>query len=249
LVSKLVIGSFLALILGLSAGMPVLFKTVTFGEPPKVYADVVYAYFSLLPSNQSVPGLQYEQFLSFMFILNVTNLSNEVVAITRAEATAAPQIEFIPTTNGGGKLANVTIHISSNETTLSNAEWSNATQVRYEDNGSIAYSSVDPIATSSENYEGSQYYWTENASRLLILSGVLELPTWGLATMENANIFLFSHVDGEAISNGVVAYGAYVIRGVQLENFGDREFVFNELFKANETLHFDPTGVPIVSRN
>jgi hypothetical protein len=247
LVNRLVIGSLLALILGLSVGMPVLFKTVTFGEPPKVYADIVYAYFSLLPSNQSVPGLQHEQFLSFLFILNVTNLSNEVVAITRAQAVAAPQMKFIPTTSGGKQLTNITF--VTNVTALSNGEWSNATQVRYEDNGSVAYGFTDTIATSSENYEGNLYYWSENASRLLVLSGILELPPWGLATMQNANIFLFSHVDGEAISNGVVAYGAYVIKGVQLENFGDREFVFNGLFQANETLHFDPTGVPIVSGN
>ena len=251
MVNRLVIGSFLALILGLSVGMPVLFKTVTFGEPPKVYADIVYAYFSLLPSNQSVPGLQQEQFLSFLFILNVTNLSNEMVAITSAQAVAAPQMEFLNTTSKGNEVvANVTIsRIYPNGNGSSNAEWSNATQVRYEDNGSIAYVFTDSIATSSGTYEGNQYYWSENASRLLILSGILPLPTWGLATMQNANIFLFSHVDGFAISNSVGAYGAYVIKGVQLENFGDREFIFNELFSGNETLHFDPTGVPIVSGN
>jgi hypothetical protein len=249
LVNRLVIGSFLALILGLSVGMPVLFKTITFGEPPKVYADIVYAYFSLLPSNQSVPGLQHEQFVSFLFILNVTNLSNEVVEITRVQGAAAPQMEFIPTTSGGNQLADITSHIYPKETVSSNVEWSNATQVRYEGNGSVAYGFTDAIATSSENYEGNEYYWSENASRLLILSGILGLPPWGLATMQNAKIFLFSHVEGKAYSNGVVAYGAYVIKGVQLENFGDREFIFNGLFKANETLHFDPTGVPIASGN
>jgi hypothetical protein len=253
LVNRLVIGSLLALILGLSVGMPVLFKTVTFGEPPKVYADIVYAYFSLLPSNQSVPGLQREQFLSFMFILNVTNLSNEVVAITQAQAVAAPQMEFLPTTRKGNQviaIANVTIsNPYTNENASSNFEWSNATQVRYQDNGSLAFGFADSIATSSQNYEGNEYYWNENASRLLILSGILQLPPWGLATLQNKNIFVFSHVDGEAISNSIEAYGAYVIKGVQLENFGDREFVFNELFEANETLHFDPTGVPYVSGN
>ena len=251
MVNRLVIGSFLALILGLSVGMPVLFKTVTFGEPPKVYADIVYAYFSLLPSNQSVPGLQQEQFLSFLFILNVTNLSNEVVAITQAQAAAAPQMEFLPITSKGKQvIANITIsNPYPGENVSSNVEWSNATQVRYEDNGSIAFGFTDSIATSSQNYEGNEYYWSQNASRLLILSGILQLPPWGLATMQNKNIFLFSHVDGEAISNSVEAYGAYVIKGVQLENFGDREFIFNELFKANETLHFDPTGVPFVSGN
>lgn len=240
MVNRLVIGSFLALILGFSVGMPVLFKTVTFGEPPKVYADVVYAYFSLLPSNQTVPGLRQEQFLSFLFILNVTNLSNELVEITGAQGAAAPQMEFIPASNRT---------VSSNVTSSPNFEWNNATQVRYEDNGSVAYGFTDSIATSSESFEGSKFFWSENASRLLVLSGILELPPWGLATMENAKIFLFSHVDGKVYSNGVYAYGAYVIKGVQLENFEDREFIFNELFKANETLHFDPTGVPSVSGN
>lgn len=182
MVNKLVIGSLLALILGLSVGMPVLFKTVTFGKPPKIYADIVYAYFSLLPSNQSVPGLQQEQLLSFLFILNVTNLSNEVVAITQAQAAAAPHMEFLPTTSKGKQvIANVTIsNIYPSENVSSNVEWNNATQVRYEDNGSIAYGFTDAIATSSENYEGNEYYWSENASRLLILSGILDLPPGAL---------------------------------------------------------------------
>lgn len=248
MIKKLVLGSLLALALGVLIGMPVLFKTVTFGEPPKIYADIVYAYFSLLPSNQTVPGLQHEQFVLFLFILNVTNLSNEVVEITRAEGAAAPQMEFISTTNGGGKLANKTSYIFPNETVSSNVEWSNSTQVRYEGNGSVAYGFTNAIATSSENL-GNKYYWSENASRLLTLSGILKLPPWGLATMQNAKIFLFCHVQGIAPSNGVAAHGVYVIKGVQLENFGDREFVFNELFKANETLHLDPTGVPITPGN
>lgn len=241
MIKKLVLGSLLALALGVLIGMPVLFKTVTFGEPPKVCADIVYAYFSLLPSNQSVPGLQHEQFVSFLLILNVTNLSNEVVEITRAQGVAAPQMEFIPATSEGGNY-NKTGYIYSNETASSNVEWSNATQVRYEGNGSISYGFKDPIATSSENFEGSEYQWSENASRLLALSGMLKLPPWGLATMQNAKIFLFSHVEGKAYSNGVVAYGAYVIKGVQLENFGDREFIFNELLKAKETLRFPNDG-------
>jgi hypothetical protein len=250
LIRKLVLGSILALALGVLIGMPVLFKTITFGEPPKIYADVVYAYFSLLPSNQSVPGLPHEQFVSFLFILNVTNLSNEVVEITRAQGAAAPQMEFIPAMSEGSKLGNKTSYIYPNETVPSNVEWSNATQVRYAIIGeSVAYGFTNQIASSSENYEGSQYYWNENASRLLALSGVLELPPWGLATMQNAKIFLFSHVEGKVYSNGVAAYGAYVIKGVQLENFGDREFVFNELLKGNGTLHLDLNGVPITSGN
>jgi len=212
LIRKLVLGSLLALALGALIGLPVLFKAVPFGKSPRIYGDVVYAYFSLLPSNQSVPGMQHQQFLSFLFVLNVTNLSNEVVEITGAQGEASPQMEFIPTNGSGSNLGHYKNIISSNET--SSAEWSNATQIRYEDNGSVSYSITDSIASSSESFEGSEYYWSENASRLLAISGVLSLPTWGLVTLENAKIFLFSHVQGKAYSNGVQAYGAYVIKGV-----------------------------------
>lgn len=243
MVNRLVVGSFLALILGFSVGMPVLFKTVTFGEQPRVYADVVYAYFSLLPSNQSVSGLQREQLISFLFVLNVTNLSNEAVEITSVDVMAAGEITFVPATDEGG-----ITHF--NETLKPNVEWSNVTQVVYVGaSGALGYGSSDNIVTRSESFEGSEYYWPENTSRLVALSGMVDVSESGLTAMQTSKIFVFSHVEGKAYSSDVMASGAYVIKGVLLETAGDREFVFNELLKANETLRvqYDGTGVTIVS--
>jgi hypothetical protein len=239
----LVVGSFLALILGVLVGMPILrpsMQTVPLGEQPRVYADVVYAYFSLLPINQSVSGLQHEQLVAFLFVLNVTNLSNEFVEITGVDAIAAGKITFAPATGG-----------IFNATVPPNVEWSNVTQVMYVSTyeGAIGYGSSDIIATRSESFEGSDYQWPENASRLVALSGTVDVSESGLTAMQDAKIFVFSHVEGKGYSSGFLASGAYVIKGVQLETVGEREFVFNELLKADETLQVqhDGTGVTIVS--
>jgi hypothetical protein len=231
----------LALIFGALVGMPVLFRTVTFGEQPKLYADVVYAYFSLLPSNQSLPVLSDEHLVSFLFVLNVTNLSNEVVDVTSVDATAAGEITF----GGEGSLNN----------TISNGshfEWSNATQVWYQ-NATLSYAISDVIVAPSESFEGSeyywQYYWPENSSKLVALSGLVDIPESSLALILNSKIFVFSHVEGKAYASGVSASGAYVAEGVQLETVGNSEFVFNELLKTNQTLQVqhDGTMVTIVS--
>lgn len=238
MVSRLVIGSFLALILGFSVGMPVLFQTVTLGEQPKVYADIVYAYFSLLPSNQSVPGLQREHSVSFLFVLNVTSLSNKVVKITNVDAEAAGKITFLLTTREGG---------NSTSTEPPNIEWSNVTQVRYlgGEGNSLGFGSSDGIAMRSESFGGGNYYWPENASRLVALSGMVQIPESGLAAMQTGKVFVFSHVEGRAYSSNLRVSGAYVIKGVQLDRVGDTEFVFNELLKANETLRFLNDGVGV----
>jgi hypothetical protein len=243
---RLVLGSLLALALGVLIGIPVLFKTVTFGEPPRLYADVIYAYFSLLPSNQSVSGLRQGHFVSFLFVLNVTNLSNEVVEITSVNAEAAEKIKFsLPNTNETVNANKSSVNITN--TVPLNVEWSNATQVQYMSPSGIGYQSSPSIAALSESFEGSLYYWAENASRLVALSGLAEVTTDGLTALQNSKIFVLSHVEGKAYSNGLPASGAYVIEGVQLEAFGDREFVFNELLKANEALHVSGSEVFITS--
>jgi hypothetical protein len=151
LIRRLVLGSLLALALGALIGMPILFQTVTFGEQPRVYVDIVYAYFSLLPSNQSVPELQREHSVSFLFVLNVTNLSNKAVEITSVDAEAAGKITFALATGSG----------IFDETVPPNVEWSNVSQVMYVSvyGGAIGYGSSDGIVVRSESFEGSEYYW------------------------------------------------------------------------------------------
>lgn len=47
MIVKLVAGSLLALMLGVAIGMPILVQNLVLGEPPKVYSEVIYAYFGL----------------------------------------------------------------------------------------------------------------------------------------------------------------------------------------------------------
>jgi hypothetical protein len=170
-----------------------------------------------------------------LFVLNVTNLSNEVVEITSAEAIAAGEISFI---EGMSSTQTVTNYRESS------IEWSNATQVQY---GNVSFQAGPIIAERSEGFEGSTYWWPENSSKLLALSGIVESTGMGLDAIRAGKIYVLSHVEGKAYSNGVVASGAYVIKGVQLEAFGDSEFVFNDLLKLGENLQIQSDGTLMIS--
>jgi hypothetical protein len=246
LVNRLAIVSCVALILGALAGMPVLIRTVTTAERPRLYVDVVYASFSLLPSNQSIPKIQNGQLISFLFVLNVTNLANESVKVTSAHAIAAGDIQFASEgQNNYSYFSNQTI---TNWPPSIVESWNNITQVRWPNPG-VAYGYSYAIAECSENFAGDEYKWVENASGLVALSGMVDLSETSLALLRSTKLFVFSHVEGEAYGSDVLASGAYVIKGVQLEKIGDSEFVFNELLNIDQTLQFqhDGTGVSIVS--
>ncbi len=232
------------MIFGALTGMPVLLKTVAIGEQPNLYADVVYANFSLLPSNQSVPD-QSGQLTSFLFVLNVTNLSNASAEVTSASVIMAGNIQFAG--EGQGNITSI-FNWTITNWGPGNAElWNNATQVRWQNPIDYGYSNL--LMKSSESFVGNESQWNGNASELVALSGVVDLSNASLAVLQSGKFFVFSHVEGEAIDSGVQASGAYVIKGIQLKTIGNSDFLFNELLTDNRTLQVshDGTGVFVAS--
>jgi len=232
---KLVAGSLLALMLGVAIGMPILTQNLVFGEPPKVYAEVVYAYFGLQPFSENVSGLYGRQVISYVFILNVTNLSNQPVIVNSFEVSAAKSIRFINATDG---------YINATEPI--DFVWDNITQVRYMGKGGVGYGGSNGIVRRSEDFpEGNAYYWSSNASKLVALTGLVEISDLALDALRVGKIFVFSHVGGKVYEGRLSISGAYVIKGIELEIVQGREFVYNTLLKADQRLHIpsDGTGV------
>jgi hypothetical protein len=241
LFTKLVGGSLLALVLGVVVGMPILVQTLVLGESPKVYCEVVYAYFGLQPFGENVSGLYGKQVMSYLFVLNVTNISNQYVIVNDFDASAAEVMGFYNLTDG-----NVV------ESTPIQVVWDNITRVRYMTKGAVGYEANNGIASRSENFpEGNAYYWSANRSRLVALTGMVETSELALQALRAGKIFVFSHVGGKVYGDRLTVSGAYVIKGVELEIIQGREFVYNALLGANQRLSItgDGTGVGIESES
>jgi len=239
--TRLVAGSLLALALGVAIGMPILVQNVSLGEPPKVYAEIVYAYFGLQPFSENVSGLYRKQVISYLFVLNVTNLSNQPLIVNSFEVSAAESIRFSDASDG---------HFNATEPL--DIVWDNATQVRYMGKNGVGYGSSNGIVSRSESFpEGNAYYWSPNTSKLVALTGMAEISDLGLHALRAEKIFVFSHVAGKVYEGRLSISGAFVIKGIKLEIIKEREFIYNKLLKANQSLHItnDGTGVTIVSGN
>lgn len=173
--------------------------------------------------------------ISYIFILNVTNLSNQPVIVNSFEASAAESIRFGNVTDG---------YINATES--NNIVWDNTTQVRYLGKGGLGWGSTNGIVSRSETFpEGNAYYWPQNASKLVALTGIVEISDLALHVLRTGKIFVFAHVGGKDYEGRLSISGAYVIKGIEIEIIKGQEFVYNKLLKANQSLHIpnDGTGV------
>lgn len=236
---KLVGGSLLALTLGIVMGIPFLFQNINLGEPPHVYAEVAYANFQFQNLNSNFTGMQGETWVSYVFILNVTNLSNQLVIVNGFEASAANKIAFLTVTESNG---------ATNFTEPQNVVWNETTQVRYNTTGVGSQNSID---RSVGFPAGNEYYWSPGESRLIALTGFVAVPGVTLNEFTGGKIFVLSHVDGNVYDSRQSISGAYVIKGIQLQVIQNLNFVYNNLLGPNQHLRItgDGAGVTIVSES
>jgi len=117
----------------------------------------------------------------------------------------------------------------------------------------VGIGSSNVIASRSEDFlEGNEYYWSPNASKLVVLTGMVEISDLAFHALRVGKIFVLSHVRGKAYSNERLSIsGAYVIKGIELEIIQGQELVYNNLLRTNQHLHIinDGTGVFISSES
>lgn len=216
---KMILGSIMALTLGLGAASPILIPNLALTASVQIEVDVVYAYFSVQNFTSNITGLwrnysspleKDQHIITYLFILNVTNPTNEMLVLGEFTVYATPRIDVTP----GPK-------------------------------GELSIAQTNPIVVGfidlSRYYPSWSHYWSPNATRLIALSGIIE--NWDIQAYNNlqeGNIYLFGQVEGRILGGGR-AYG-YGLKHVQLQKIGN-EYLYNDLLNENQILRLSHIGI------
>jgi hypothetical protein len=232
--AKLVVGSVLALVLGLAVSLPILFANFALATRVRIGVDVVYAYFGVYAFNENVTGLwrnltvhSEPYIISYLIVLNVTNLSDQLATMNDFYVAAAPEI----------LVQNDTEKIGSQKL----AENFSAS------GGDFALSIQNAIMTDfldvNRYYPAWSQYWSSHRSRLIALSGTTEVPDSAYAALTNGTIYLFGEVHGRAYGEGAYSRG-FGLKQVQLQVIG-REFLYNGILSENQILRIDSNKIDV----
>jgi hypothetical protein len=206
--TKLVVGSILALTLGLVVSLPILFSNLALVTRVKIEVDVVYAYFGVQNFNQNVTGLwrnatdlSEQQLISYFIVLNVTNHSNTIALMDSFEVSAAPEIYVHNVTDSGFGVSQTN-------------------------------PIVDDFRDVSPYYPGWDNYWSSNKSKLIGLSGIVEVSDPAYLALTSGRFYLFGKVNGHPFGGGTQS-AAYSLKYVQAQTIG-REFLYNSVLSENQ---------------
>jgi len=232
---KLILGSVIALTLGLAAASPILIPNLALTNKIQIEVDVVYAYFGVQDFNQNVTGLSRNltgapHIVSYFFVLNVTNRSNKLAMIGEFEASAAPEI----------LVQNGTEVVGSKKL----AERTTASPITTE---SFGVSKENPIITDlrdlSRFYPGWSQYWSPNKSRLIALTGMVEVSSVAYTALTNGTIYLYGEARGKPYEGGTLSRG-FSLKQIQLQKIG-KEFLYNALLSENQLLRFGGNNIDV----
>jgi len=101
---KVILGSTIALMLGIAATSPILVPNLALTTKIKLDVDVVYAYFGVQEFNSQITGLwrnssniyEYDlHFVSYFIVLNITDLSDKPAIIEEFEAQRRRKFLFV----------------------------------------------------------------------------------------------------------------------------------------------------------
>jgi len=216
---KLILGSVIALTLGLSAASPLLVPNLALTTKVQIEVDIEYAYFGIQNFASSITGLwrNYSSLwendlhiISYLFVLNVTNPTDNPLILGEFTASAAPQI-----------------------------------QVTQYPKGEVSIAQTNTIASAfrdlSRYYPGWSQYWQPNTSRLIALSGTIENSnTAAYDALQTGTIYLFGRVEGKIYEGGWA--DGYILKHIQLQKIGN-EHLYNTLLNENQILRLRQDGI------
>jgi hypothetical protein len=235
LIIKLILGSVIALTLGLASSSPILIQNLALTNKIQVEVDVVYAYFGVQNFDQNITGLSRNltggpYIISYFFVLNVTNRSNKLAMIEKFEVSAAPEILVYNGTEmlGSKKLAE---HATTSPIT-------NETFGVLEENTIIT-----DLRDLSEFYPAWSQFWSPNKSRLIALTGMVEVSSLAYPALTNGTIYLYGEAKGKPYEGGTLSRG-FSLKQVQLQIVG-QEFLYNSLLSENQLLRFGGNNIDV----
>lgn len=233
--TKLILGSVIALTLGLATASPILTSNLALTTKVQIEVDVVYAYFGVQNFTSSITGLwrNYSSFwendlhiISYLFVLNVTNPTDKLLMLGEFTAVAAPEIEVC---NG--------THLLGSKKPTRNSSSCSGFSVR------ITNRIVSAFRDLSRYYPGWSQYWSPNTSRLIALSGIIENPnTAAYEALQSGTIFLFGRVEGKILEGGWA--NGYNLKCIQLQRIGN-EYLYNTLLNENQILRLSQDGIDV----
>lgn len=240
LTTKVILGSVLGLALGLAAASPMLIPNLALPTKVQIEVDVVYAYFGVQEFPSDITGLWRNQsdswentlhIVSYFIVLNVTNHSDKLALIGEFEVSAAPEILVINGTDmiGSEKLAE--------QTTVSPISGEG-----------FGVSKENPILTDlrdlSRFYPGWSQYWSPNESRLIGLTGIVEVSNIAAYdALQSGTIYLYGEAKGKPYEGGSLSTG-FGLKNVQLEIIGS-EYLYNAMLSENQILRMDSNGIDV----
>jgi len=218
---KLILGSIMALTLGLGTAFPILIPNLALTTNVQIEVDVVYAYFCVQNFTSNITGLwrNYSSLwendlhiISYLFVLNVTNPTDKLLMLGEFTASAAPQI-----------------------------------QVTQYPKGELSIAITNPIASPfrdlSRYYPGWSQYWQPNTTRLIALSGTIENSnTAAYDALQTGTIYLFGRVEGKIYEGGWA--NGYSLKRIQLQKIGN-EYLYNNLLNENQILRLSQDGIDV----
>lgn len=237
---KLVLGSVIALTLGLAAASPILIPNLALTTKMQIEVDVVYAYFGVQDFTNSITGLWRNhtnpwehtlQIVSYFIVLNVTNRSNKLALIGEFEVSAAPEILVHNGTDmiGSEKLAEkITVSPTNGE--------------------GFGVAKENPILTDlrdlSRFYPGWSQYWAPNTSRLIGLTGMVEVSNIAaFDALQSGTIYLYGEAKGKPYGGGSLSTG-FSLKHIQLQIIG-KEYLYNAILSENQILRMDSNGIDV----
>jgi len=215
---KLMLGSILATVLGLVVASPILVPNLALTKTVNIEVEVVYAYFGVQEINSDIHGLW-------------RNLSDP-----RESDFRIVSYFFV---------LNVTNH-SSEVAIIKEFSAFAAQEAQVGSKGEV--SAVNTIATGFRDARGYLLFWSQylspNESRLIGLTGMVEVPNVAYTVLQSGNICLFGRVEAQPYGGGSWATG-YSLKHVELQ-ITDGEFMYNAVLSENQILRIDHSnGVDI----
>lgn len=244
---KLILGSALALVLGVAVASPILVQNLELGAKVQIQVDVVYAYFAVQEFNRSITGLWRNfsdpwewdlHIISYLIVLNVTNRSDRLATIEEFQVSAAQEILV---TNGTNKIGSEEL-ARSFQTNQTSSDGSKPTA---RDFGVAQANTIvmDARDLSKGAYFWSQY-WSPDESRLIGLTGTTEVANVAAyKALTTGTIYLFGKAEGRPYDGGSQSWG-FSLKHVQLQMF-EREFLYNVVVSENQILRFHSNGIEV----
>jgi len=203
---KLMLGGVLALLLGLAFSIPLLVSNLRPVTNMELIVDVKYAYFGDQVFSQNISGLW-------------RNASNS----QEYERHHISYLIVLNITNRSDKLAYV-----------EELEAAAGPKIRVENGGPQMQNPVVYDVRTVKWYPGWDQYWSPNESRLVGLTGMVDVFETVYESLTSGTIYVYGRV--EARPNGEGAYSVGLsVKQVQLQAYG-REFLYNALISGNQML-------------